>query len=228
MLYELYRLFYPHVCSLCGTSLIKGEQFVCLYCYTQLPITTTHLSPHDNKVTQIFWGKMPVEYGLAFFYYQKHLGIQRLIHLLKYKNKPEIGIWLGRQYGIILKDYITLSNDFLLIPVPLHEKKLHLRGYNQAECFARGLSETLKIELRTDILRRKKYTETQTRKSKEERWSNVGEVFYAAQIPSLQEKHCIIVDDVITTGSTIEACAQALREQNNVLISVCVIGVATG
>lgn len=226
MIYEFFRLFYPKNCLLCGTTLVKSEQHVCMLCFQQLPFTQTHISPNNNELVQLFWGKTDISYGLSYLYYQKRLQVQKIIHFLKYKNKPEIGVWLGMQYGRILKKYNIFGPDCILIPVPLHEKKLLQRGYNQAECFANGLATYLEAKVNINILYKKTHTETQTKKDKIERWTNVNEVFYAHRVPEIQNKHVVLVDDVITTGATLEACINAVRSANDVSVSICTICLA--
>ncbi len=152
--------------------------------------------------------------------------VQRLIHQLKYKGNYEIGVFLGKLCGSKLKDSEYFNTADVIIPVPLHWKKVKKRGYNQSEMFAKGLSKIMGAELNTTVLSRKVHTETQTRKSRQERWKNVSDVFELSAPGQLTGKHILLVDDVITTGATLEASATRLCSIPDVKISIATIATA--
>lgn len=226
MIKDFFNLFFPNICPLCGLNMSNSDKIFCFACKNNLPKTNYHLYPDDNNIHQIFWGRTEIKYAFAFCYYTKALKIQKIIHLLKYKNKPEIGEEMGRIYAqyLIEKDFIK-EIDYI-IPVPLHSKKKRKRGYNQSETFANGLSEITKIPVENEILIRNIYTETQTKKSRLKRWENVKEIFELSNPEKIKNKHILIVDDVITTGSTIEACVNEIKKAENVTVSVASIAVA--
>ena len=180
----------------------------------------------DNPVSRIFWGRTEVESAASYFHFNKGSKVQRLIHLLKYKGRRDIGIYLGRQYGAFLKNSPFFTTVEVIMPVPLHWKKLRKRGYNQSEQFAVGLSISMKIPVDTLILYRKRATETQTKKSRFKRWENVAEIFALKDPEKLNGRHVLLVDDVITTGATLEACILALHAVPGIRISVASIAAA--
>ncbi|MGA2822258.1 MAG: ComF family protein [Bacteroidales bacterium] len=222
---DFISLLFPKICAACGNSLWKQEETVCLSCEFHLPRTNFHLS-HENPVSQLFWGRVNLESAAAFLYFNKGNKVQRLIHQLKYKGRKDIGIYLGRQYGQHLKYSPFFQMVQLIVPVPLHPKKLLQRGYNQSEQFAIGLGETMKIPVDPYAICRKKETETQTKKSRFRRWQNVAEVFDVTNPGSMEMKHVLLVDDVITTGATLESCIHALSSIHGIRISVATIAVA--
>jgi ComF family protein len=222
---DFISLLFPRICAACGNSLLKQEEIICISCEFHLPRTNFHLSP-DNPVSRLFWGKIPLESAAAYLYFNKGSNVQRLIHQLKYKGRKDIGIKLGRQYGQDLKVSPFFQKIQLIIPVPLHTRRLKKRGYNQSEQFAIGLGETMKIPVDPNAICRKKETETQTNKSRFKRWQNVAEVFEIKNSNSLEMKHILLVDDVITTGATLESCILTLASIRGIRISVATIAVA--
>jgi ComF family protein len=222
---DFISLLFPRICAACGNSLLKQEEIICISCEFHLPRTNFHLLP-DNPVCRLFWGKVTLESAAAYLYFNKGSNVQRLIHQLKYNGRKDIGVKLGRQYGQDLRVSPFFQTIQLIIPVPLHTKRLKKRGYNQSEQFAIGLGETMKIPVNPCIISRKKATETQTNKSRFERWQNVAEVFEVKNSVSLEMKHILLVDDVITTGATIESCILTLASIHGIKISVATIAVA--
>ncbi len=218
-------LIYPKVCHACGNALHYDEQVVCTYCLYELPETNFH-NEEDNKLDQFFWGRVRLEAATAMFYYQKKCKVQKLIHEFKYRGKREIGVFAGKLLASRLKTSSKWNEPEMVLPVPLHPKKQRERGFNQSEFFARGLSEGLNIELCTGNLVRKFHSESQTRKSRFMRWKNVETVYYIKNPGLLQNKNLLLVDDVITTGSTIEACAQKLLETGNTRVWVASMALA--
>jgi ComF family protein len=222
---DFVSLLFPKICAACGNSLWKQEETVCLSCEFHLPRTNFHLSL-ENPVSRLFWGRVTLESASAYVYFNKGNKVQRLIHQLKYKGRKDIGIYLGRQYGQQLRFSPFFQTVQLIVPVPLHIKKLLKRGYNQSEQFAIGLSESMKIPVDPAAICRKKETETQTKKSRFRRWQNVAEVFEVNDPGSLEMKHVMLVDDVITTGATLESCIRVLSPIHGIRISVATIAVA--
>ena len=180
----------------------------------------------ENTVAERFYGRVKIERATTAFSFVKGGLLQQLIHKLKYDNRPEIGIELGRIYGNILRDSGIWSHIDFVIPVPLHPKKKHQRGYNQAEMWGQGLAESLGIELRNDLLIRIDYTESQTKKSRTERFANVENVFSVTDPNALEKKQILLVDDVLTTGATLEACSNTLLKSSDVFINIVCIALA--
>jgi len=172
---------------------------------------------------QVFWGKVRLEHACAFFFFSKGSRFRKLLHKLKYYGKKEIGIVLGRRFGMELRESPFYQTVDTVIPIPLHPKKLRKRGYNQSEQIAIGLATTTAWELDTKSVVRKQHTETQTRKNRMERWENVSEVFVVRYPELIKGKHVLLVDDVITTGATIEACAARLLEVEGCRVSVATL-----
>lgn len=225
-LYDLWddviSLLFPRLCHGCGNQLLRNEKVICTECYVLIPRTNFHLSP-DNPVEKLFWGRCLIERAAAFSYYTRDSRIRRMIHHLKYKGAAEIGTELGRIYGCSLKNSVFLDGIDMIIPVPLHPSKRRQRGYNQSDLISRGISEAAGIPVDTEILKRTTGTVTQTRKSRYDRWTNVSDIFRVTDRLRLEGKHILIVDDVITTGSTIEACAGEILKEGNTKVSVAAL-----
>lgn len=222
---DLFNLFFPRICQACGEALAPVDEEICLSCLYLLPYTHFHLDT-DNAMVQSFWGRVPVEGAAAFLYFHKGGKVQHMIHRFKYKKRHQIGTFLGRIYGYQLLKQTPYNTVDMIIPVPLFKKKQRKRGYNQSEIFAKGLSMALGVPVETNILFRTKESESQTRKTQSQRWENVKEIFSVIHAEQLEGKHILLVDDVMTTGATIEACATTLLKDNNVRISVVTIAYA--
>jgi len=222
---DFISLIFPRICASCGNSLWKNEEVLCHFCEYHLPVTKFH---HDleNPVTCLFRGRVLIETGAAFLYFNKGSKVQRLVHQLKYKGRKDIGIYLGDRYGQSLKYAPRFNSADVIIPVPLHKKKYMQRGYNQSEQFAVGLSGSMNIPVNKHLLTRAKATETQTRKSRFSRYENVKEIFMVNAPRAWNGKHLMLVDDVITTGATLESCILALQIIPDVRISVACIATA--
>jgi ComF family protein len=225
-MFDLSGLFYPELCQACDDLLIPGEKVFCTRCMATLPQTGYHLYA-DNPVAQQFWGKVPLKRAAACWHFQKGERVQRLLHRLKYDHKPEIGVRSGELYGQQLIRSDSFRDIDLILPVPLHPQKLKIRGYNQAASFAEGLSRSMKVEWRNDLLLRARHTSSQTRKSRFARFLNVGSAFVVAGHIALSGRNVLIVDDVITTGSTFEACAVKLLETADLTVSVAAMAYAS-
>ncbi len=216
---DLIRLFFPYNCQACGETLKEQENIICLNCALKLPKTNFHLYD-DNPVSRVFWGRVQLEAATSFLFFNKGGNVQKLIHQLKYRGKKEVGIYLGKLFGLALMESQTFRNIDIIIPVPLHPKKQQKRGFNQSESIGKGLSITTGKKLVNDNLLRVVNTDSQTRKSRYSRWENVKDVFQVRYPDNLSEKHILLVDDVLTTGATLEACAANLLEAGNTKVSV--------
>jgi ComF family protein len=201
-------MMYPSLCAACGKPLFHGEECICTPCRFHLPRTNYHLFT-ENPVIRHFWGKVKIEKATAYYYFNKGERVQRLIHQLKYKGRKDVGVFIGNLLGIELRNSEYNMID-IVIPVPLHISKLKKRGYNQSDCFAEGLAAGLKKEFSSSLLIRKQATETQTRKHRFERYKNVDNIFSVDDESYLIGKNVLLVDDVITTGSTLISCAEVL------------------
>ncbi len=215
-------LIFPRICCGCGNSLWKHEKVICDNCYYHLPKTNFHYYD-DNPVNKIFWGRADILSATSFLQFNKGSKVQNMIHALKYKGRKDIGIFLGEEFGKILKSCPPFSLSKMIIPVPLHKKKYLKRGYNQSEQFAIGLSSSMDIPFTCETLLRKNSTETQTHKSRFLRWHNVNEIFLIKNIEKIAGMNILLVDDVVTTGATLESCISALSAIPGVRISVATI-----
>lgn len=223
LLLEFSHLFFPDVCIVCGVELIHSEECICLRCLYKLPRTYNFKQP-DNAAERLMAGRLPFERIASFCVYAKGGMLPALIHQLKYHHRKDVGTLLGRIFGEDL-----LGSDFLkpidtIVPVPLHPKKEKSRGFNQAEMIAQGLAEATALPMSVGNLIRVVYNPTQTKRTKTERWENVRNIFSVTDPAAFTNRHLLLVDDVITTGSTIEACGVALQECNLVKISVATLG----
>lgn len=222
---ELLGLFFPRLCQSCGQALFVHEKVLCTSCLHQLPKTRFHLDPESNA-DQVFWGRCMLEKVSACYYYAKGSKVQNLVHSLKYRGVKAVGTCMGELYGSELKNSEYYKQVDVIIPVPLHSRKRRQRGFNQSEVFACGLGSVMDRPVDTKNLFRKTSSQTQTRKSRFNRWKNVEGVFVLRNPKSLDNKSVLLVDDVITTGATIEACAHALHQAKNLKIYVAAIGFA--
>lgn len=218
-------LFFPRLCHACGESLIAHEDLICTNCVYNLPYTNFHKQP-DNIVARQFWGKVPLDAAYALLYFTKGGKVQQLMHHLKYKNIPQIGNKLGVMAGAQLAGTENLKDFDAVIPVPLHKSRLRKRGYNQSAHFAEGLAQALGIQVVIDNLIRTKATTTQTHKTRFERAENMHQVFAIADINALTNKRVLLVDDVVTTGATLEACAAILLTVPGLRLSIATIAYA--
>ena len=212
-------LIYPRTCPTCGELLNQSEPWLCSACLLDMP-ESDFWKMATNPVNQIFWGRTKIVFASAYLLFAKGSRYRKLIHSLKYKNDQESGIQLGLYFGkAIAKESLYPKIDFI-IPVPLHPKKQKIRGYNQSECIAKGLSGSLNAPVLTDVLLRQVHTKTQTKMNKEERWDNVSGAFVIDNMDFIDNKHVLLVDDVITTGATIEHCANTLLENSKCRVSI--------
>jgi ComF family protein len=222
---DFMAMIFPECCLACNDGLAKNEHLVCLSCQLAMPHTHFHLD-EKNPLAQRFWGKVPLSHASAFYKFTKQSRVQSLLHQLKYRNQPEIGRLLAYWYGQELLNTGFQQKFDLIIPVPLHPAKLRKRGYNQADSIALGLSDALDIPWAGSVVRRITNTDTQTRKQRLERFENVKGVFAVADTSLLRQQRVLLVDDVITTGATLEVCASLLLECGCSEVGVASIAVA--
>ncbi len=204
---------------------MRNEKLICTECYVLIPRTNYHLED-DNPVARLFWGRCRVEKAAAFSFYNRDSRIRRLIHNLKYKGIQEIGVELGKIYGHVLMNSGFIRDIDLVIPVPLHPSKERTRGFNQSLLISRGISEVTGLPVDAGTLRRISSTSTQTKKSRYDRWKNVEGTFIIEDNFSVKGKHILLVDDVITTGSTMESCVNELLKSEGVRVSVAALAVS--
>ncbi len=222
---DFLSLFLPRPCLSCGAHLVRGEEALCTGCLLAMARTDFH-SRRGNMLEQAFWGRCQVERAAAFSVYNRGSRIRKLIHLLKYQGRQDVGRMLGRLYGSVLSASGFMDGIGMIIPVPLDPARERRRGYNQSRCIAEGLAEPYRLPVRSDILCRTGKSESQTRSGRYERWENVEGLFEVRKPAEISGRHLLLVDDVITTGSTIEACVNALHEAGDVYVSVAALAVA--
>lgn len=216
---DFLSLIYPKHCEACGNVLHKHETYLCSLCLLNLPKGQV-LNSNSNMLQHVFTGRIPVLYAECLYVFEKEARVQKILHAIKYQGQKELAEYLGKLFAKQLKTANKLHPFDLIIPTPLHETKLKRRGYNQSEWFAKGVASTLNIELDTISLYKNKSTETQTRKGKYERWQNVDAVFELKNENKFENKHVLLLDDVITTGATIEAAFLPFKNINGIKFSV--------
>ena len=204
-------LLFPRLCLACSQPITFDEKHICLDCQATLPETDFHLSP-KNPFTERFEGRLPLETAAALFFFTKKSKTQHLIHQIKYEDKREVAFDLGRLFGQKLAQQPHFQSIDYIIPVPMHPKKRILRGFNQADFFANGLGETMHIPVEASVLKKIKMTDSQTKLSRLQRMSNTEDIFDLTTPSLLHEKSILIVDDVMTSGATLESCANVLLE----------------
>ena len=225
LLTDLLNIIYPNLCVTCGEILMRGERCLCLSCLYNVPKTNYHLES-DNPIEVRFWGKVPTFRATAFFFFNKGSAFQKLLHDLKYKNNKKLGFVLGKYAGADLLNCSDFSSVNTIVPVPLHPKKFRQRGYNQSEWIGKGLSEIMNIPQNTENLIRIKENVSQTQKSVYQRYENTEGIFALNDEKLFEGQHILLVDDVLTTGSTLEACVQALLKTKDIKISIFTLAVA--
>lgn len=224
VLYDLVKdaisLLFPDLCIGCNERLVNQEKYLCLSCSYDLPITNHHLDT-DSLVDRRLKARLPVSKVSSYLYFTGGSRVQRIIHHIKYQNGFALAHYLGRQYGDILKDSPLFKDIDIIIPVPLHKKRQRQRGYNQSEYIARGLAEALGAEVSSDNLIRLHHQKSQTKsKGRYERFENMKDMFSVVNPKQFENKNILLVDDVLTTGATVEACGMALLEVPNIQLSI--------
>ncbi len=225
MFSDFVQLLYPNLCASCDSVLLKNENSICVKCWVEIP-RTTHCLDSENPVAKMFWGRVDLKMALSAFQFSKNGKVQRLMHQLKYKGNTKVGELVGVELGKEIIKSVNYSKVDAVIPVPLHPKKMKSRGYNQSVFIAQGVAKVLECEVVGGALIRKIDSGSQTKRSRYERWKNVGEIFELKKGKELEGKHVLIVDDVITTGSTIEGCCLALKSINGISLSIATVAMA--
>lgn len=220
------HFFYPHNCIGCGSDIIERENFLCLECINELPHTNFALHA-NNPLEKFFWGRMPVTAGMSEFYFSKVSIVQNCIHEFKYKGNIKLGLYLGRMMGKSILNSNRFADIDFLIPLPLFTKKEFKRGFNQSAILCKGINEITNIPVMPDSVIRIKATETQTKKGRIERWENVEKSFSVVDVEKLKDKHVLLVDDVITTGATVEACGAQILKVEGAKLSIASLAFAT-
>lgn len=219
---SLLHVVFPHVCDGCGSDLLNIESCLCIRCIASLPETNFEIHP-NNPVEKDFWGRVQIASASAHLYFTKESLVQHLMHQLKYKGNKELGLQLGRLMGNGLKSADRFKTIDALIPLPLFPSKEKKRGYNQATVLCDGIAEILNVPVLNNVVTRPQHTETQTKKGRIERWRNIEGKFQLIDPSKIQGKHILLVDDVVTTGATLEACANELSKADNVKLSIATL-----
>lgn len=225
MFQNLINLFFPKVCLACNYALTDYEEYVCTNCRHDLPVTNFHFDDSD-EVKKMLFGRVNLEHATSLFRFQKKGIVQQLIHNLKYKGHQEVGEFLGSWLGAELKRIDDYKKIDVVIPVPLHKKKRKKRGYNQVEKFAKNIATNLNVDYVDSVLIKITNTNSQVKKNRLARWNSKDEIFSAQDLEIINDKHILLVDDLITTGATVEACANQLLKARNVKISLATIAIA--
>lgn len=216
---DFFHLFYPHNCEGCGTDILYTDQFLCSRCLTRLP-ATGFFATANNPVENIFYGRVDVLAAAAAFYFTKQSLLQHLLIELKYRGNKEAGYFLGRMMAYALADSNRFHFVEALVPLPLHPKKENNRGYNQAGLICKGIAEVWQKPVLENTVIRREFTETQTHQNRVGRWENMLGVFHVTEPEQLQNRHLLLVDDVITTGASLEALATTILSAANSQISI--------
>ena len=219
---SLLHLVFPQVCAGCGSDLVGENNKLCLQCHEDLPNTSFHLHG-NNPIEKLFWGRLPVTYATAQYYFTKQSLVQHLMHRFKYRGDKELGLFLGRLIGYQLNETNRFKEVDVLVPLPLYASKERMRGYNQATLLCEGIAELLQKPVLKNAVVRTMYTDSQTKKSRVERWQNMDGRFHLVDEISVKGKHILLVDDVITTGATLEACGQEVLKGENVKLSIATL-----
>ncbi len=221
----LLHIIYPNLCAGCDADLPSRYSCFCFVCRRRLQPTDMHLL-EVNEFTDRFWGRLPLKSGTAMYYFNRKSPIQYALHKLKYKNQPDIGQRIGRQLGSLLAASPLFESVEAIVPVPLHPKKERSRGYNQSAMLAAGIADTMRVPVLSGVLVRQQFADSQTRKKRLERFDNVSEAFVLKKPERIQGKHILLVDDVLTTGATLETCGAALLEAHDVKLNMATIAIA--
>jgi len=219
---DLLHLFFPHHCTGCGSDVVEDKQMLCLQCQAKLP-ETNFFEVAGNPIEKTFYGRMAVQSAGAAYYFTKDSLIQHLVTELKYRSNTDIGTYLGKLTAYQMQKTDRFNSVDCIVPLPLNEKKLWKRGYNQAALICDGLSAVLNIPIITNAVIRKLFTETQTKKDRVSRWQSMQDVFEISNNSLLENKHVLLVDDIITTGGTLEACGTVMLQVPNLKLSIATV-----
>jgi len=219
---DLSHLLFPHNCHGCGTDVLSTEQLLCAGCLHQLP-ATMFIGKPGNPVEKIFYGRIPVASAAAAYYFTKESLLQHLLIQLKYRNNKSIGHYLGNLAGLQLQQAASVDDIDVIIPLPLNPRKEARRGYNQAAVIAHGIAQVINKPVVTNAIERTTFTETQTHQDRIHRWQNMEGVFAVSDTAALQGKHVLLVDDVVTTGATLEACGAEIIKINGTKLNILTV-----
>lgn len=218
-LQSLTNLFFPRLCLGCGNDLFGNGEVLCLSCIDKLPVTNFHLHA-SNPVEKVFWGRLPLVSASSYLYFTKDSLLQQLLHAFKYKGAKEIGLYFGRCMGNTFLQSNRFNSVDALIPLPLHPKKERIRGYNQATILCEGIAEILNVPILKDTIIRPTATQTQTHKNRVHRWENIEGKFLLRNPEAVSGKHVLMIDDVVTTGATLESCGRLLLDIPDLRLSI--------
>lgn len=218
-LHPLLHLFIPHHCPGCGSDIMSRQQVLCMQCINRLPVTGFHLHA-NNPIEKIFWGRMPVTAAASYLYFSKESLLQHIVHELKYKGNKELGYFLGHKMGEALLQTHRFQDIDALVPLPLFAARQRKRGYNQASLLCKGMAAVLSLPVLERVIHRHTSSESQTNKNRINRWLNMQGKFELLQPNAISGKHILLVDDVITTGATLEACGRQLLTAANTRLSI--------
>jgi ComF family protein len=219
---SLTNLFFPKLCSGCGNDLFGDEEILCISCIDKLPVTNFHLHA-NNPVEKIFWGRLPLVMAASYLYFTKDSLLQHLLHSFKYNGNKDIGFYFGRCMGKAFLQSNRFNQIDGLIPLPLHPRKEKKRGYNQATVLCNGIADIMQIPVFTNAIVRPTATETQTHKNRIRRWQNIEGKFLMNDMNIILNKHVVLIDDVVTTGATLESCGQELLKAHGVRLSIATL-----
>jgi ComF family protein len=220
------QLVFPLQCYGCGSDLVTKEEMICFECLLKLP-ETSFSDKAENPVEKIFYGRLPIAAATSLYFFNKDSLLQHLLHQLKYKGNQEVGIHFGKTLGRRLQSSNRFVNIDFITPIPLSKKRQQKRGYNQALAICNGIAESMQIPILDNLTLRQKDNETQTHKTRQERWENMQNVFHIENPSLIENKNILLVDDVVTTGATLEACGEVLLQANNVKLYIASVALAT-
>ncbi|SFB71067.1 ComF family protein [Zunongwangia sp. SCSIO 43204] len=224
MFHDFINLFYPKTCNCCERPLLDHEKVICTSCLHQLPLTNFQPN-NENQADKVFYGRAEINAAYALLLFRKKNMVQLLLHQLKYKRQFEISYFLGEWTGEILKNSSRFTNIDMVIPVPLHKKRLKERGYNQTEGFAKEIAKSLNAEYRDDLLTKTSSSKKQALKNRISRWNLMEQSFQLTDASAISGKHILLVDDILTTGATLEACINCLRNSEKIKISIATMAI---
>ena len=219
---DVLQLFFPHVCTGCGSDVVSSGNMLCLRCTAELPVTN-FFDQTGNPVEEKFYGRMAVHSAAAAYYFTKDSMLENLVYQLKYQGNKDIGVYLGKLMGEMLQQSQRFQDVDAIIPLPLNKRREKKRGYNQATAIANGIHSVWDKPLLDKAVLRTVYTETQTRKDRLSRWENMQGVFAIAQPEALRGKHLLLIDDVITTGASLETCGMEILKVDGVTLSLATV-----
>lgn len=224
MFHDFINLFYPKTCQCCETLLVDNEYLICTSCLHRLPLTH-YIADNENPAKKVFQGRINIKYAYSLLIFQKKNLVQHLLHNLKYKGQFEISAFLGIWVGEILKNNKNFSYIDIVIPIPLHKKRLQKRGYNQVAGFGKEIAKKLDAEFCDTCLIKVKASKQRALKKRISRWENMSQSFLLKNESYLKNKNILIVDDILTTGATLEACVNCISQTNIKSVSITTMAI---